>query len=110
MIQTLGNSSYDTGTRWKGRQQNTSPRYQEFIANWVHRDYVRANPSLGNVPASIDQTPSQVAAVYDNVNDAPAAPAFLGNTAMRSLGELGPFSIPRRRPMISARQPQANCR
>ena len=87
--QTLGNSSYDTGTRWKGRQQNTSPRYQEFIANWVHRDYVRANPSLGNVPASINQTPSQVAAVYDNVNDAPAAPAFLGNTAMRSLGELG---------------------
>jgi hypothetical protein len=87
--QTLGNSSYASGTRWKGRQQNTSPRYQEFAANWVKRDYVRANPSLGNVPASINQSPSQVAAAYDIVNDAAAAPAFLGNRAMRSIGELG---------------------
>ncbi len=87
--QTLGNSSYATGTRWKGRQQNTSPRYQEFTANWVQRDYVRNNPSMGNVPASINQTPSQVAPAYDSANDASAAPALLGNRAMRSIGELG---------------------
>ena len=63
--------------------------YQEFAANWVRRDYVRDNPALGNVPASINQTPSQVAAAYNNANDASAAPAFLANTAMRSIGELG---------------------
>ncbi len=87
--QTLGNSSYASGTQWKGRQQNTSPRYQEFSANWVHRDYVRNNPSMGSVPSSIDQTPAQVASAYDSANDASAAPALLGNRAMRSIGELG---------------------
>jgi len=87
--QTLGNFSYASGTRWKGRQQNTSPRYQEFTANWVQRDYVRNDPSMGNVPANINQTPSQVAPAYDGINDASAAPAFLGNKAMRSVGELG---------------------
>jgi hypothetical protein len=87
--QTLGNSSYASGTQWKGRQQNTLPRYQEFTANWVRRDYVRDNPSMGSVPASINQMPSQVATAYDNVNDASAAPALLGNRAMRSIGELG---------------------
>ena len=87
--QTLGNFSYASGTRWKGRQQNTSPRYQEYTANWVQRDYVRDNPSMGSVPASINQVPSQVPSAYDSVNDASAAPAFLGNRAMRSVGELG---------------------
>jgi Tfp pilus assembly protein PilX len=87
--QTLGNSSYATGTRWKGRQTNTSPRTQEFTANWVERDYVRNDPSMGNVPANINQRPSQVAPAYDGINDASAAPAFLGNRAMRSVGELG---------------------
>jgi Tfp pilus assembly protein PilX len=87
--QTLGNSSYASGTQWKGRQQNTLPRYQEFTANWVRRDYVRDNPSMGSVPASINQTPTQVAPAYDSVNDASAAPALLGNSAMRSIGELG---------------------
>jgi hypothetical protein len=87
--QTLGNSSYATGTRWKGRQTNTSPRTQEFTANWVQRDYVRNDPSMGNVPANINQTPSQVAPAYDGINDASAAPAFLGTRAMRSVGELG---------------------
>ena len=87
--QTLGNSSYATGTRWKGRQTNTSPRTQEFTTNWVQRDYVRNDPSMGNVPANINQTPSQVAPAYDGINDASAAPALLGNRAMRSVGELG---------------------
>jgi hypothetical protein len=77
------------GTRWKGRQQNTSPRYQEFAAHWLHRDYVRQDPALGNVPTSVNEVPSQVATAYDEVNDGPAAPAVLLNKEMRSIGELG---------------------
>jgi hypothetical protein len=87
--QTLGTSGYTSGTQWKGRQQNTLPRYQEFAAHWVQRDYVTDNPSMGNLPASINQTPSQVSPTYDAANDATAAPAVLGNRAMRSLGEFG---------------------
>jgi type II secretory pathway pseudopilin PulG len=87
--QTLGTSGYTSGTLWKGRQQNTLPRYQEFTAHWVQRDYVRDNPSMGSLPASINQTPSQVAQAYSDPNDATAAPAILGNRAMRSVGELG---------------------
>ena len=86
---TLGNTSYATGTRWKGRQQNTPSRYQEFVANWVHRDFVRENPAMGNIPASLTMTPSQVASAYDPARDAPAAPAVLANRPMRSIGELG---------------------
>jgi Tfp pilus assembly protein PilX len=87
--QSLGTSGYTSGTRWKGRQQNTLPRYQEFNAHWVQRDYTRDNPSMGSLPASINQSPSQVSSPYSGANDAAAAPAFLGNRAMRSLGELG---------------------
>jgi Tfp pilus assembly protein PilX len=87
--QTLGTSGYTSGTRWKGRQQNTLPRYQEFTAHWVHRDYVRNDPSMGSLPASTHQTPSQVPSPYSGANDASAAPAFLGNGAMSSIGELG---------------------
>ena len=87
--QTLGTTGYTTGTRWKGRQQNTSPRYQEFTAHWVQRDYVRDNPGLGTVPATINQTPSQVASAYDTTKDPSAAAAFLANRAMGSIGELG---------------------
>ncbi|HEY5707479.1 MAG TPA: hypothetical protein VIS96_18115 [Terrimicrobiaceae bacterium] len=87
--QTLGNSSYVTGTRWKGRQQSTAPRYQEFTANWVQRDYVRDNPPMGTAPASINQTPSEVPAPNGRMDAVAAAPAVLGNKAMRSVGELG---------------------
>jgi hypothetical protein len=44
---------------------------------------------MGRTPANINQTPSQVASTYDFVNDAAAAPAFLANRAMLSIGELG---------------------
>jgi hypothetical protein len=87
--QTLGTSGYTTGTRWKGRQQNTMPRYQEFTAHWVQRDYVRENPSMGSVPTSVNETPLQVATAYDATKDSSAAPAFLANTTMRSIAELG---------------------
>jgi Tfp pilus assembly protein PilX len=87
--QTVGTTGYTTGTRWKGRQQNVVPRHQDFHGHWVQRDYVRSNPSSGAAPASIDQTPSQVATVYDPINDGPAAPAVLANRAMQSIGELG---------------------
>ncbi len=87
--QTLGNSSYAAGSRWKGRQQDTQPRYQDFSAHWVNRDFVRRNPALGSHPSGIDQTPSEVASAYDGANDAAAAPAVLASTSMQSIGELG---------------------
>jgi type II secretory pathway pseudopilin PulG len=87
--QTVGTAGYVTGTRWKGRQQNVSPRHQNLRAHWVQRDFVRSNPSLGAAPASIDQTPSQVSTVYDPISDGPAAPAVLANQAMQSIGEFG---------------------
>ena len=87
--QTVGTTGYATGTRWKGRQQNVTPRHQDFHGHWLQRDYVRSNPSIGAAPASIDQTPAQVSPVYDPINDGPAAPAVLANRAMQSIGELG---------------------
>ena len=87
--QTVGTTGYTTGTRWKGRQQNVAPRHQDFHGHWVQRDYVRSNPSIGAAPVSIDQTPSQVATVYDPVNDGSAALAVLANRPMQSIGELG---------------------
>ena len=87
--QTVGTAGYATGTRWKGRQQNVSPRHQNFSSHWVERDFVRSNPSIGLAPASIDQTPSQVSTVYDPISDGPAAPGVLANQAMQSIGELG---------------------
>jgi Tfp pilus assembly protein PilX len=87
--QTLGTSGYISGTQWKGRQQDIRPRYQDFNSHWVQRDYVRENPSMGSGPESINQTPSQVAPVYDSVKDSTAAPAVLANRGMRSIAELG---------------------
>jgi Tfp pilus assembly protein PilX len=87
--QTVGTTGYTTGTRWQGRQQNVAPRHQDFYAHWLQRDFVRSNPLIGAPPASIAQTPSQVSSVYDPINDGPAAPAFLANRAMQSIGELG---------------------
>jgi hypothetical protein len=86
---TLGNPGYSSGSRWKGRQENTLPRYQEFQAHWVNRDFVRRDPSLGTVPTGVDQTPAQAVSAYDGVDDAAAAPAVLANGAMQSIGELG---------------------
>ena len=87
--QTLGNSSYATGTRWKGRQQDTAPRRQEFTRNWMARDYVPRNPSLGGAPSGVNASPLDVVSAYDPSTDADAAIAFLRNGPMRSIGELG---------------------
>jgi type II secretory pathway pseudopilin PulG len=86
---TLGNPGYVTGARWKGRQEDTFPRFQEFRAHWSRRDYVRSNPSMGGVAVNLSETPSQVASAYDAAHDAPTAPAYLANGPMLSLGELG---------------------
>lgn len=85
---SVGNTSY-TSTRWKGRQQATPPRYQEFSTNWVNRDYMRTNPAMGNAPASTSITPSQVAPVYDINVDGVTSMAYIRNGPMTSIAELG---------------------
>ena len=37
----------------------------------------------------MNQTPAEVVSAYDGANDAAVAPAYLANSAMRSIGELG---------------------
>lgn len=85
----VGDGSYGSGTRWKGRQATTAARYQEFVANWVNRDYVRLNPSMGTAPGNVNTTPSSVASTYNTNTDAAAAIAVLKNAPMTTIGELG---------------------
>lgn len=82
-------ASYGSSTRWKGRQDTIGSRSQDFFANWVNRDFVRANASLGNTPGSTATTPAQVASAYNAAADGPAAIAVLRNGPMLSVGELG---------------------
>ena len=81
-------ASYVSSTRWKGAQMTTMPRWQDFSANWVNRDFVRANPSQGTAPSGISQTPAQVASGF-NSSDTNNAISVIRNGPMLSLGELG---------------------
>jgi Tfp pilus assembly protein PilX len=81
-------ASYSTSTRWKGIQQNTQPRWQDFVSNWVNRDFVRANPSIGTAPTGTSQTPAQVASGFQ-LSDTNNAIAVIRNGPMLSIGELG---------------------
>ncbi|TSA31899.1 MAG: hypothetical protein D4R65_10475 [Verrucomicrobiaceae bacterium] len=82
-------SNYTNGTRWQGRQQNTSPRYQEFDTSWLNRDYVRVNPPSGNAPATVNTLPSSIFSSYNATTDAAGAVSCIRNAPMQSIGELG---------------------
>lgn len=79
---------YRNETRWKGRQGEVSPRWQNFAEQCAERDFVRANPPLGTTPGSIGVTPAQVASAYE-VADAEDAPYWIKNRKLASIGELG---------------------
>lgn len=81
-------TSYKDNTRWKGRQMDTSPRYQDYKEQWKERDYVRENPSVGSAPGTITKTPAQVTSNY-GVADSVNAPALIKNSGLVSIGELG---------------------
>lgn len=81
-------ASYVSSTRWKGRQMNTQPRFQEYNTTWLNRDYVRVNPTMGVAPASIAMSPAGVSSPY-TTNDASGAIAYIRNGPMQSIGELG---------------------
>jgi Tfp pilus assembly protein PilX len=81
-------ASYASGTRWKGIQQNVADRWQQFDANWINRDYVRANPSTGTAPTGLTQTPAQVATGF-SLSDTNNSISVLRNGSMLSIGELG---------------------
>lgn len=81
-------ASYSSSTRWKGIQQNTQPRWQDFVSNWVNRDFIRANPSFGGAPSGTAQTPSQVPSGFQS-SDTNNAIAVIRNGPMLSIGELG---------------------
>jgi len=81
-------TSYGNSTRWKGRQTDTQPRYQQFASTWINRDFVRINPTFGTAPGSTATSPSQVASPYTPA-DAAGAVAVIKNEAMRTIGELG---------------------
>jgi len=95
----LYTSSYDWGTpissdasysntSWKGIQMSTTPRWQDFVSNWVNRDFIRANPSFGTSPSGITQKPSQVTSGFQS-SDTNNAIAVIRNGPMLSIGELG---------------------
>ena len=81
-------SSYTSGTCWQGRQQATSPRYEEFQTSWLNRDYVRTPPPPGTAPASLNTPPSAVTS-SDTAADAANAVSCIRNGPMQSIGELG---------------------
>lgn len=82
-------ASYRANTRWKGRQIDTQPRYQDFTTSWLNRDFVRFNPAEGTAPGSLTTTPADVASPYDFAVESPNAPAVTRNGPMQSIGELG---------------------
>jgi hypothetical protein len=84
-------SSYPTISRWKGRQVESSPRYQNFELRWRNRDYVRANPVEGLAPGNVTKKPSEVTSPYDAFANLEKinAPFYLRNNKMISIGELG---------------------
>lgn len=75
-------------TKWSGIQDSILPRSQDFVSNWINRDFVRENPSTGNSPASISELPSEIRSAYKS-SDSENAIAVIRNGPMNSIAELG---------------------
>ncbi|MDR1190438.1 MAG: general secretion pathway protein GspK [Verrucomicrobiales bacterium] len=84
-----GDDTYARNTHWGGRGLRGGDYRQDFVATWVARDYIRANPPVGNPPGSVNVSPDQVPLPYDADRDAPNAPFFIRKDRMKSIGELG---------------------
>ena len=82
-------TAYASSSRWGGRNRDTFPYSQAWSSTWINRDFVRADPSMGNSPGNIDTPPSAVPSAYIPAVDGPAAMAFLRNGPMVSISELG---------------------
>ena len=98
---TLGNAGYVTGPRWKGRQENVSPRYQDFSAHWVSTRFrqeaiPRSEPRLR---ASIRRPRKFQPSMIRSTMDQPHPRSFSTERCNRSASS-GTFSIHRKRPMI----------
>lgn len=74
--------------RFQGRQTDTATRSQNFVTTWAARDYVRENAPEGAAIASLAENPTLLASTWSS-NVAKAAPIFLRNSPMMSVGELG---------------------
>jgi len=82
-------TSYPSDTRWKGRQMDTSPRYQNHATSWLNRDFTRTNAAMGTAPDSLNTTPADVVSAYNFAVESLNAPAVIRNGPMQSIGELG---------------------
>jgi len=89
------NTSYTNNASWGGRfyKTPTNANTMDLVSSMKARDYVRANPNLGQSPTSITQTPLQAAATnatpYSLSTDGANAPYYMSTNSIRSLGELG---------------------
>ncbi len=87
-VNVASDANYASGTRWQGRQQATSARWQEFQTSWRNRDFVRTPPPSGNAPLSASVLPSAVVSSYATSNAGDAV-SVIRNSPMQSIGELG---------------------
>jgi len=80
-------------TRWKGvtlpgSGENGTNTQQDFSTTWAQREYLPKNPNEGVKVHLESVTPDTLSSPYQ-ISDASAAPQYIRNGAMRSIGELG---------------------
>ncbi|MDR1145792.1 MAG: hypothetical protein LBK71_06625 [Verrucomicrobiales bacterium] len=90
-VTSSADGTYANSTFWHGRspRDGVFPHTQDFVTTWAARDYVRANPPVGNPPGALNVSPAQTASPYAADRDAPNAPLFTRKGRMLSVGELG---------------------
>jgi type II secretory pathway component PulK len=84
-----GSATSISTARWQGRQTDTAGRTQNLMTAWASRDFARTNSAnFGATLASSNASPASLPSQYVTA-DANAAPSFIRNSSMKSIGELG---------------------
>jgi len=73
---------------WQGAQQDVAGRSQNFNTLWSNRDFFRRNITQGSALPTISGTPQSLSSTY-NATVGLGAPAYIANSPMVSIGELG---------------------
>jgi Tfp pilus assembly protein PilX len=74
--------------RWQGRQTDTAGRSQNLETTWRFRDFVAASAAEGVAMTSLSQDPTAIPSTWSPAVGQ-AAPVFIRNDRMLSIGELG---------------------
>ncbi len=87
-----GDANYLNGTFvFNGRNTDNGQGHDSFYlqSQWIYRDSGPRGTGGGTAPATLLQTPDQVAVTYNQATAAPTALAYIRQGPMVSIGELG---------------------